>query len=139
MAPKTASSSSEQSNKRKSAAQLPSRPQKRSKASHDPREIRSQKTEQAFKNGELDVAKFVQAREFEIRALEDSMQRARGMQNSRAFQQVPRDMRRRTASHNVKKVPKRLRRRAKKEVSCHGPDSTLRLTHSRWSKTIHLL
>ena len=36
--------------------------------------------------------------------------------SSRAFQQVPKDMRRRTASHNVKRVPKRLRARAAKEV-----------------------
>ena len=36
--------------------------------------------------------------------------------SSRAFQQVPRDLRRRTASHNVKRVPKRLRARAAKEV-----------------------
>ena len=35
---------------------------------------------------------------------------------SRAFQEVPRDMRRRTASHNVKQVPKRLRARAAKEM-----------------------
>ena len=36
--------------------------------------------------------------------------------NTRAFQQVPRDLRRRTASHNVKRVPKRLRARAAREV-----------------------
>ena len=36
---------------------------------------------------------------------------------ARAFQQVPRAMRRRTASHDVKRVPKRLRERAAKEVS----------------------
>ena len=36
--------------------------------------------------------------------------------SSRAFQQVPKDLRRRTASHNVKRVPKRLRARAAKEV-----------------------
>lgn len=36
---------------------------------------------------------------------------------SRAFQQVPRHLRRRTASHDVKRVPKRLRGRAGREVS----------------------
>lgn len=37
--------------------------------------------------------------------------------SSRAFQQVPIRLRRRTASHNVKRVPKRLRERAGREVS----------------------
>lgn len=35
---------------------------------------------------------------------------------SRAFQQVPRGLRRRTAAHNAKRVPKRLRARAMKEM-----------------------
>lgn len=70
--------------------------------------------------GELDVAAYVGAREFEIRALEAGMQRSRSALTSRAFQQVPRSLRRRTASHNVKRVPKRLRARAKREVSLLG-------------------
>ena len=65
---------------------------------------------------ELNIAGFVKAREFEIKALENSMAKARKGLMSRAFQQVPRNMRRRTASHNVKKVPRRLRRRAVREV-----------------------
>ncbi|KKY25479.1 putative ribonuclease p complex subunit [Phaeomoniella chlamydospora] len=44
------------------------------------------------------------------------MQRDRKGNNQRAFQQVPRSMRRRGASHNAKKVPKRLRKRAEKEM-----------------------
>lgn len=66
--------------------------------------------------GELNVASFMKAREFEIGALERSMQRTRDALSKRAFQQVPRHMRRRTASHNAKKVPKRLRGRAEREV-----------------------
>ena len=66
---------------------------------------------------EVNIADFVKAREFEIKALESSMEKARKSLMSRAFQQVPRNMRRRTASHNVKKVPRRLRRRAIREVS----------------------
>jgi ribonuclease P/MRP protein subunit POP1 len=74
--------------------------------------------------GELDVASFVKAREYEINALEKSMQRSKKGLTTRAFQQVPRAMRRRTASHNVKKVPRRLRRRAEREVSgVHDQDS----------------
>ncbi|KAK5192783.1 Ribonucleases P/MRP protein subunit pop1 [Exophiala xenobiotica] len=67
-------------------------------------------------NGELNVASFIKAREFEIGALERSMQKVKKTLNTRAFQQVPRHMRRRTASHNAKKVPKRLRKRAKREM-----------------------
>ena len=67
-------------------------------------------------NGELNVASFIKAREFEIGALEKGMQKARKVLATRAFQQVPRHMRRRTASHNAKKVPRRLRRRAEREV-----------------------
>jgi len=44
------------------------------------------------------------------------MQKSKDLLSRRAFQQVPRDMRRRTASHNVKRVPKRLQKRAAKEM-----------------------
>ncbi|EXJ78740.1 hypothetical protein A1O1_09142 [Capronia coronata CBS 617.96] len=67
-------------------------------------------------NGELNVASFIKAREFEIGSLERSMQKARKSLTTRAFQQVPRHMRRRTASHNAKKVPRRLRKRAEREM-----------------------
>ncbi|PWY90523.1 putative ribonuclease P complex subunit Pop1 [Aspergillus sclerotioniger CBS 115572] len=67
-------------------------------------------------SGELDVAAYVEAREFEIRSLESGMQRSKSALTSRAFQKVPRSLRRRTASHNVKRVPKRLRARAKREM-----------------------
>lgn len=66
--------------------------------------------------GELDVAAYVGAREYEIRALEAGINKSKGALMSRAFQKVPRSLRRRTASHNVKRVPKRLRARAKREV-----------------------
>lgn len=66
--------------------------------------------------GELDVAAYVGAREYEIRALEAGIDKSKGALASRAFQKVPRSLRRRTASHNVKRVPQRLRARAKREV-----------------------
>lgn len=68
------------------------------------------------KSGDLDVSAFVKAREFEIKAMAASMGASKSSLSTRAFQQVPKDLRRRTASHNVKKVPKRLRVRAAKEV-----------------------
>lgn len=80
------------------------------------RAIAVQTNDKALKNGELDVSAFVKAREYEIKALESSLGNAKKALSTRAFQSVPRSMRRRTASHNVKKVPKRLRARAAKEV-----------------------
>ncbi|KAL4924759.1 ribonuclease P/MRP protein subunit POP1 [Aspergillus undulatus] len=66
--------------------------------------------------GELDAAAYLKAREFEIRSLESGIQRSKAALTTRAFQQVPRSLRRRTASHNVKRVPGRLRARAKREM-----------------------
>ena len=81
------------------------------------RQILAQTSEKALnKNGDLDVAAFVKAREFEINAMSASMSSSRKGLSARAFQQVPKDLRRRTASHNVKRVPKRLRARAAREV-----------------------
>ena len=84
------------------------------------RVIAAQTSGKAFGNGQVDVDSFVRGREFEIRALEDGMRRSRNSLSTRAFQHVPRDLRRRTASHNPKRLPKRLRPRAKKEVSCRS-------------------
>jgi len=83
---------------------------------NDARNIRSQPSDAALDDGNLDLQKFINAREFEIRALEESMRKCKGANASRVFQQVPRAMRRRTASHNSKRVPKRLRERAKREM-----------------------
>ena len=81
------------------------------------RTILAQTSDKALnKNGDLDVSAFVKAREFEIKAMETSMGKSKASLSTRAFQQVPKDLRRRTASHNVKRVPKRLRARATKEV-----------------------
>ena len=89
----------------------------------DARKIIAEPPDKALsKNGDLDVASFVKSREFEIRAIKKSMEQSKSALSTRAFQQVPRDMRRRTASHNVKKVPKRLCKRAAKEVSASGRD-----------------
>lgn len=48
------------------------------------------------------------------------MQAAKKSLSTRAFQQVPRAMRRRAASHDVKRIPRRLRGRAGREVSLAG-------------------
>ena len=82
----------------------------------DARVIRTQTADKAFSNGELNVDKFVKAREYEIRGLEDGLKRSKHGLSTRAFQEVPKELRRRTASHNAKRVPKRLRERANGEV-----------------------
>ncbi|KAL7947914.1 ribonucleases P/MRP protein subunit POP1 domain-containing protein [Trichoderma barbatum] len=89
--------------------------QKRAKV-HAARNIPTQAADAALKDGELDLVAFVAAHEFEIRALEQSMATSKAVRSSRAFQQVPRGLRRRTASHNPKRVPRRLRVRARKEM-----------------------
>jgi len=98
---------------------------------HEARAIPVQRLEAVVSaGGELNVASFIKAREFEIGALEKSMLRAKKQLSTRAFQQVPRHMRRRTASHNAKKVPRRLRRRAEREVSPPKPRCWTRVRDS---------
>ncbi|KAH8908228.1 POPLD-domain-containing protein [Coniochaeta sp. PMI_546] len=99
-----------------SAQQNTTRSHKRAKL-QDARTIRTQASDAALKDGELDLQAFLAAREFEIRALEASMRKSKTAATTRAFQKVPRGMRRRTASHNVKRVPKRLRARAAREMA----------------------
>ena len=82
----------------------------------DARLVLTQTTDAALNNGELDLQSFLKSREFEIKALENGMRTAKKVLTTRAFQQVPRDLRRRTASHNAKRVPKRLENRAKREM-----------------------
>ncbi|KAJ1721983.1 Ribonucleases P/MRP protein subunit pop1 [Coemansia erecta] len=62
------------------------------------------------------VEAFVEARAFEINALQRSLDDARGSGNARAFQTLARHLRRRAASHNVKRVPARMRARAAEEM-----------------------
>ncbi|KAL4890734.1 ribonucleases P/MRP protein subunit POP1-domain-containing protein [Aspergillus ambiguus] len=84
---------------------------------YDARSLAVQSAEAALSaSGDLDVASYLDARGFEIRALEAGIQRSKAALSSRAFQKVPRSLRRRTASHNVKRVPRRLRARAKREM-----------------------
>ncbi|KAI2466494.1 ribonucleases P/MRP protein subunit POP1-domain-containing protein [Annulohypoxylon bovei var. microspora] len=83
---------------------------------HEVRSIAAQKSHAALKDGELNVQSFVNSLSFEMNALDESMRRTRTSQTSRAFQRVPFRMRRRAAAHNYKKVPKRLQKRAIREM-----------------------
>lgn len=80
------------------------------------RSIAVQKSDAALKDGELNVQSFLNARGFELNALDESMRRTRTSKTSRAFQRVPITLRRRAGAHNHKRVPKRLQNRAKREM-----------------------
>ncbi|KZM18785.1 Ribonuclease P [Ascochyta rabiei] len=73
-------------------------------------------TRNAYPNGEVNVKNFLKSHENEIKSLEGAMKAAKKGLMRRAFQDVPRDLRRRTASHNPNRVPKRLRRQARQEA-----------------------
>ena len=81
------------------------------------RHVPAQSAEAAMKDGDLDLQAFLAAREFEICSLEQSMATSKGISSTRAFQKVPRGLRRRTASHNPKRIPSRLRCRARREMT----------------------
>lgn len=63
------------------------------------------------------------------------MASSRRANNKRAFQMIPHTLRRRSASHNVKRVPKRLRRRAAHEMK---EDNTPTVTARTRKKTGHM-
>ncbi|KAI1986885.1 Ribonucleases P/MRP protein subunit pop1 [Ophidiomyces ophidiicola] len=121
--------------KRKTSTNPAGRARKRVKI-QDARKLAAQSSDAALsKTGELDVSAFVAARQFEIKALEAGIQSARNALTTRAFQKVPRNLRRRTASHNVKRVPSRLRARARREMI---EDNTPTVTARRRKPTTHL-
>ncbi|KAI0154217.1 ribonucleases P/MRP protein subunit POP1-domain-containing protein [Xylariaceae sp. FL1272] len=88
---------------------------KRPKPMHEVRAIVTQ--DPPVNDGELNVQSFVNSMAFEINAMDESMRRTRNFHTSRAFQGVPFTMRRRTAAHNYKRIPKRLHRRAQREMA----------------------
>ncbi|KAI0909286.1 POPLD domain-containing protein [Ustulina deusta] len=115
------STNSGQMNKRKQGPQGNNshpgpRAAKRNKI-YDSRSIAVQSPHAALRDGELNVQSFVNSMAFEINALDESMRRSRTSASSRAFQRVPFTMRRRTAAHNYKRIPKRLHKRARREMA----------------------
>ncbi|ODV60868.1 ribonuclease P/MRP protein subunit POP1 [Ascoidea rubescens DSM 1968] len=81
---------------------------KRSKKFH----IDYQSASPEFSDGILNVPDFIKSREFEIKSLETK----NFHKSRRVFQKLPRKLRRRTASYNVKRIPKRLRNKAIREM-----------------------
>lgn len=62
----------------------------------------------------IPVSTFAQARAAEIKAMLKAV--AQKSSNSLVFQTLPRHMRRRAMSHNIKRLPRRLQEVARKEV-----------------------
>jgi ribonuclease P/MRP protein subunit POP1 len=90
---------------------------KRARFPHKPQHnIPTIATRNAYPNGEINVKNFLKTHENEIKSLEGAMKAAKKGLSRRAFQDVPRELRRRTASHNPNRVPKRLRRQARQEA-----------------------
>lgn len=81
------------------------------------RVIRSENADPALKDGVLSVPDFVASREFEIKSMELAQLNSKYASSTRVFQSLPRTLRRRAASHNVKRIPKRLRNRALREMN----------------------
>lgn len=66
----------------------------------------------------IDVGSYWDARETEVQYFEKEIgkEAQQGRSTRRTFQQLPRGMRRRTASHDLKRLPVRLRQKAAKEM-----------------------
>jgi ribonuclease P/MRP protein subunit POP1 len=116
MSPKAPPAGAQRGSKRKWQPTNHARNPKRAKI-NDARTIAKQTNDAAFSNGELNVDQFVKAREYEIKALEEGLRTSKNARTTRAHQDLPNELRRRTASHNVKRVPTRLRKRLGREVS----------------------
>ena len=65
----------------------------------------------------IDSKEFTLARSNEINLLTKELEQAKYSSTRRVFQQLPRHMRRRAASYNIKRLPTRLRLRAIEEVN----------------------
>ncbi|KAG0669749.1 hypothetical protein C6P45_003383 [Maudiozyma exigua] len=78
----------------------------------------------------LNVGQFISSRQFEIKELQLAMHRSKVSGSTRVFQDLPRRLRRRTASHNVKRIPKRMRNRALREMMKNDQEKTILKTSS---------
>lgn len=65
----------------------------------------------------LKVSEFISSRRFEIEQLQTAIHKSRASSSMRVFQSLPRKLRRRKASHNVRRIPKRMRNRAIREMT----------------------
>ncbi|CUM65555.1 uncharacterized protein PRCAT00003201001 [Priceomyces carsonii] len=90
---------------------------------YNSRAIRTQLVDSSFVDNEkLSIPEFLKSRSYEIKSFELSQLNTKRASSNRVFQSLPRTLRRRAASHNVKRIPKRLRSRAIREMknAVHG-------------------
>ncbi|EDO17997.1 hypothetical protein Kpol_1054p44 [Vanderwaltozyma polyspora DSM 70294] len=73
----------------------------------------------------LNVHNFIDSRSYDIEQLFISMKNSKSSNSTRVFQSLPRKLRRRTASHNIKRIPKRMRNRAKREMNKNNLQSDI--------------
>ncbi|KAI5963697.1 POP1 [Candida pseudojiufengensis] len=85
---------------------------------YNSRTIKSQNADSSYdkKENKLNVPDFISSRKYEINSFELSQLKSKQALSSRCFQNLPRVMRRRAASHNVSRIPKRLRSKAIREM-----------------------
>lgn len=88
---------------------------------HSSRTIAAEASDPALTDGILNIPQFLSARAYEIEAMELAQRTLKNAAATRIFQSLPRSLRRRTASHDVKRIPKRLRARALREMSSTPP------------------
>ncbi|GEQ66823.1 hypothetical protein JCM33374_g486 [Metschnikowia sp. JCM 33374] len=105
---------------------------------YNSRTIRTEVVDSSFKNGGLNVPEFIASREYEIKAFEQSQLNTKNSSATRVFQSLPRKLRRRTASHNVKRIPKRLRAKALREMQNTTNGTPAKKPHSR-GRELHRL
>lgn len=82
----------------------------------DARKIIADHADPAINGSSLDVSKMLQDRKNEVYHLDSSMKKSKNAGAKRAMQKLSRELRRRTASHNVKRVPSKYRARASEEM-----------------------
>ncbi|KOG96951.1 ribonuclease P/MRP protein subunit POP1 [Saccharomyces eubayanus] len=85
--------------------------------------------------GKLKVDQFMNSRQFEVNQLQLAMHNSKGASSTRIFQALPRKLRRRTASHNVRRIPKRMRNRALREMRKSDQQQTLKNSSASSRKT----
>lgn len=85
---------------------------------YNSRNIKAQNSDPSYdqKDTKLNVPEFLESRKYEINAFELSQLKSKQALNSRCFQDLPRLMRRRAASHHISRIPKRLRSKALREM-----------------------
>ncbi|KAK6199183.1 nuclear RNase [Scheffersomyces amazonensis] len=99
---------------------------------YNSRNIRTHLSDSSFVDKEkLNVPDFLGSREFEIKSFELSQLNSKYASSNRVFQSLPRSLRRRAASHNVKRIPKRLRAKALREMKNSITGTPPKKKHSR--------